>query len=98
MNAKLSFQLKRCPSVAVTVPATGVCRRPAELLRTSPMTAPVPRFAANSLEAQWMPFTGNRDFKANPRLVVGSEGLWLTDHKGGKVIDGSSGLFCVAAG
>ena len=62
------------------------------------MTAPVPRFAANSLEAQWMPFTGNRDFKANPRLVVGSEGLWLTDHKGGKVIDGSSGLFCVAAG
>ncbi|MEL6280113.1 MAG: aminotransferase class III-fold pyridoxal phosphate-dependent enzyme [Pseudomonadota bacterium] len=52
----------------------------------------------NSLEEHWMPFTGNRDFKKKPRLVVKSEGMYLTDHKGGQVIDGSSALFCTPAG
>ncbi len=52
----------------------------------------------NSLEEHWMPFTGNRDFKDNPRLVVRSEGMYCWDHKGGKLIDGSSGLFCCPAG
>jgi beta-alanine--pyruvate transaminase len=62
------------------------------------MNVPVSNPTLNSLEAHWMPFTGNRDFKADPRLVLKSEGVWLTDHKGGRVLDGSSGLFCVAAG
>ncbi len=53
---------------------------------------------ANSLEEHWMPFTGNRDFKENPRLVVKGEGVYYTDHKGGRVIDGSSALFCCPAG
>ena len=53
---------------------------------------------ANSLEEHWMPFTGNRDFKNNPRLVVKGEGMYYTDHKGGAVIDGSSALFCSPAG
>jgi beta-alanine--pyruvate transaminase len=55
-------------------------------------------FAVNSLENQWMPFTANREFKNDPRLLVRSEGMYSWDHKGGKVLDGSSGLFCVAAG
>jgi beta-alanine--pyruvate transaminase len=55
-------------------------------------------FAANSLEHHWMPFTANRDFKEDPRLVVKSQGCHIWDHKGGKILDGSSGLFCVAAG
>jgi len=55
-------------------------------------------FAVNSLESQWMPFTANRDFKNDPRLLVKSEGMYSWDHKGGKILDGSSGLFCVAAG
>jgi beta-alanine--pyruvate transaminase len=53
---------------------------------------------ANSLEEHWMPFTGNRDFKENPRLIVKGEGMYYTDHKGGTVIDGSSALFCSPAG
>jgi len=53
---------------------------------------------ANSLEEHWMPFTGNRDFKENPRIVVAGEGVYYTDHRGGRVIDGSSGLFCSPAG
>ena len=62
------------------------------------LAGPLQKFATNSLEQHWMPFTGNRDFKIDPRLVVRSEGVYLWDHKGGKIIDGSSGLFNVAAG
>ena len=62
------------------------------------MEAAGPKFAANSLEEHWMPFSQNRDFKNNPRLVVKSEGMYLWDHKGGKVVDGSSSLFNVACG
>ena len=51
----------------------------------------------NSLEAQWMPFTDNRGFKAEPRLVVEAKGTYLTDHRGSNIIDGSSGLFCSPA-
>ena len=52
----------------------------------------------NSLEEYWMPFTANRDFKANPRLITGAEGMYYTTHRGDKVLDASAGLFCVAAG
>ncbi len=52
----------------------------------------------NSLEELWMPFTGNRDFKENPRIVTEASGVYLTDHHGNKVLDGSSGLFCCPAG
>ena len=55
-------------------------------------------FTTNSLEEHWMPFTGNRDFKANPRIVVKAEGAYFIDHKGGTVLDASSGLFCVPLG
>ena len=51
-----------------------------------------------ALEAHWMPFSANRDFKAAPRLVTKSEGVWLWNQKGERLIDGSSGLFNVAAG
>lgn len=51
-----------------------------------------------SYEAQWMPFTANREFKASPRLVQRSEGLRLWNQNGEPLIDGSSGLFNVAAG
>ena len=55
-------------------------------------------FTANSLEEHWMPFTPNREFKEEPRLVEKSSGIRLVDHRGGTVLDGSSGLFCVPAG
>jgi beta-alanine--pyruvate transaminase len=55
-------------------------------------------FSANTLENQWMPFTANRDFKTAPRLLVRGEGVYFTDHHGRRVLDGSSGLFCCAAG
>ena len=53
---------------------------------------------SNSLEEHWMPFTSNRDYKESPRLMVKAEGVYYTDHKGNKLIDASSGLFCNPAG
>ena len=50
------------------------------------------------LENYWMPFTSNRDFKADPRLVVRGEGMYMYSHEGDRILDGSSGLFCCAAG
>ena len=52
----------------------------------------------NSLEEHWMPFTDNRGFKKDPRLVVKAEGIHLWDQRGGRILDGSSGLFCSPAG
>ena len=52
----------------------------------------------NTLESYWMPFTANRDFKNAPRLIAKSEGMFLWNDRGDRLIDGSSGLFNVAAG
>ena len=59
---------------------------------------PLERYVTNSLEQHWMPFTANRDFKAAPRLITRSEGMYLWNQNDDRLIDGSSGLFNVAAG
>ena len=48
----------------------------------------------NSLEEHWMPFTSNRNFKENPRLITEAKGVYLKNHQGKTMIDASSGLFC----
>jgi beta-alanine--pyruvate transaminase len=50
------------------------------------------------LDAHWMPFTANRQFKAAPRLLASAEGMHYTTVDGRKVLDGSAGLWCVNAG
>ncbi|MCT9812990.1 aspartate aminotransferase family protein [Acidovorax sp. Be4] len=50
------------------------------------------------LDAHWMPFTGNRDFKARPRMVVGAQGAYLQDARGRQIFDGLSGLWCSGLG
>ena len=50
------------------------------------------------LEAFWMPYTGNRHFKDDPRLIVGAEGTELIDADGRRVFDGLSGLWCTPYG
>src|SRR5574343_1294240 len=54
------------------------------------------------LQAHWMPFTGNRDFKteaqARARMLVRAEGCYYTDSTGRKVFDGLSGLWCSGLG
>ncbi|MCQ4297763.1 aspartate aminotransferase family protein [Pseudomonas stutzeri] len=46
----------------------------------------------------WMPFTANRQFKASPRLLESAEGMYYTASDGGKVLDGTAGLWCCNAG
>gem|GEM_PF-2211381 len=47
------------------------------------------------LEAYWMPFTANRRFKAHPRMLVAAEGMYYTTHDGPRILDATSGLWCV---
>ena len=57
-----------------------------------------PRLDATWLEPHWMPYTGNRNFKANPRMIVGAEGCYYTDSNGRKIFDGLSGLWTCGLG
>lgn len=50
------------------------------------------------LEAYWMPYTGNRQFKRDPRMIVAAEGVHLIDDRGRRILDGLSGLWCCGAG
>ena len=54
--------------------------------------------ATLSLDAYWMPFTPNQDFKRDPKMIVRAEGMYLWNDRGERLIDASSGLFCVNAG
>ena len=51
-----------------------------------------------SMNAFWMPFTNNRDFKENPRLMASAEGMYYRDVDGNQVLDGTAGLWCVPCG
>jgi beta-alanine--pyruvate transaminase len=50
------------------------------------------------LSAFWMPFTANRRFKADPRLLVAAKGMYYRTEDGREVLDGTAGLWCVNAG
>ena len=52
----------------------------------------------NDLEAFWMPFTANRQFKAAPRLLVSAKDMHYVAADGHKVLDGAAGLWCCNAG
>lgn len=51
-----------------------------------------------SMSAFWMPFTNNRDFKSDPRLLVSAEGMYYKDVDGNQILDGTAGLWCVPCG
>ncbi len=50
------------------------------------------------LDSHWMPFTGNRQFKKDPRLIVAADGKYYTDALGRKIFDGLSGLWTCGLG
>ena len=54
--------------------------------------------APNNLEAFWMPFTANRQFKSNPRMLVAAQDMHYTTSDGRQVLDGTAGLWCCNAG
>ena len=52
----------------------------------------------DALEAFWMPFTANRQFKAKPRLLARASGMHYFTPEGRQILDGVAGLWCVNAG
>jgi beta-alanine--pyruvate transaminase len=62
------------------------------LLSDQPMLHP------DQLDAYWMPFTANRQFKAAPRMVARAEGMRYWTPEGREILDGFSGLWCCNAG
>ena len=50
------------------------------------------------LDAYWMPFTANRQFKKAPRLLTRAEGMHYWDDQGRRILDAVAGLWCVNAG
>lgn len=62
------------------------------------LTQPIAAPTRADLEAFWMPFTANRQFKDSPRLFVSAQDMHYTTHDGRQVLDGTAGLWCVNAG
>ena len=52
----------------------------------------------NDLEAFWMPFTPNRSFKKNPRMITRAKDMFYFTPEGRAVMDGTAGLWCTNAG
>ena len=53
---------------------------------------------APDMSAFWMPFTANRQFKAQPRLLSEASGMYYKTPDGDRVLDGCAGLWCVNLG
>ena len=53
---------------------------------------------ADHVDAYWMPFTANRDFKKEPRIITGAEGHYYTTKDGAKVYDLFAGLWTSGVG
>ena len=64
----------------------------------TPFNPQQPRTDAAWLATHWMPFTGNRDFKKDPRWITGAEGHHYLTPDGRRVFDGLSGLWCSGLG
>jgi beta-alanine--pyruvate transaminase len=53
---------------------------------------------AKKTDAYWMPYTANRDFKKNPRIITGASGHHYTTADGSTVYDMFSGLWTSGIG
>src|SRR5579862_7560434 len=62
------------------------------------MTDAAPSLSRADLEALWLPFTANRQFKAQPRLLERASGMYYWTPQGRQILDAVAGLWCVNAG
>jgi beta-alanine--pyruvate transaminase len=62
------------------------------------LTSAVEQPAAIRAASQWLPFTPNRDFLAEPRMFTSAQGAWYKSEDGRTIFDASSGLFTTPAG
>jgi beta-alanine--pyruvate transaminase len=61
-------------------------------------TTPPESLTRSDLEAFWMPFTPNRQFKSKPRILAKASGMHYWTPEGRQLLDGVAGLWCVNAG
>jgi beta-alanine--pyruvate transaminase len=61
-------------------------------------TAKSAGMSREQLESYWMPYTANRQFKDDPRIIVSGKGSYFTDAEGRQIYDGLSGLWTCGAG
>jgi len=52
----------------------------------------------SQLDSHWMPFTANRQFKKDPRIMIAADGCYYTDAQGRRIFDGLSGLWTCGLG
>jgi len=52
----------------------------------------------HAMDAYWMPFTANRQFKKAPRLLAKAKDMHFWTPEGRQILDGIAGLWCVNAG
>lgn len=52
----------------------------------------------NDFSRFWMPFSANREFARDPRMIVAAEGMYYTSDDGRQILDATAGLWCVNAG
>jgi beta-alanine--pyruvate transaminase len=62
------------------------------------MPTSAPELSRGDLEAFWMPFTANRQFKSKPRILAKASGMHYWTPEGRQILDGVAGLWCVNAG
>ena len=67
-------------------------------LHLRPTTSDELRLRPDQLDAYWMPFTANRQFKQAPRLLVRAEGMRYWTDDGREILDGFAGMWCCNAG
>ncbi|MCR8548390.1 aspartate aminotransferase family protein [Salipiger sp. P9] len=53
---------------------------------------------SNTTSSFWMPFTPNRAFVQNPKLITAADGMYYTASDGRQILDATAGLWCVNAG
>ncbi len=54
--------------------------------------------AMPKMDAFWMPFSSNKNFRANPRMIAGAKDMYYHDINGRKMLDACAGLWCCNAG
>ena len=65
---------------------------------TLPAAAAAASSPKQAMDAYWMPFTANRQFKQAPRMLAKASGMHFWTPEGRQVLDGIAGLWCVNAG
>jgi beta-alanine--pyruvate transaminase len=65
---------------------------------SSPVTGVLANEPSTSMDAYWMPYTGNREFKSNPRLFVSAKDCYFKTIDGRQIFDGLSGLWTTGLG